>query len=41
MTDFRLVWGLHAHSGGTVPDFHRIRYSLMQPKRTAQHLNAY
>lgn len=32
MTDFRLVWGLHAHSGGTVPDLHRIHYSLMQPE---------
>ena len=26
MTDFRLVQGLHAYSGGTVPDFHRIHY---------------
>ena len=41
MTDFRLVDGLHAYSGGTVPDLHRIHYSLMQPERTAQHLNAY
>ena len=27
MTDFRLVDGLHAYSGGTVPDSHRIHYS--------------
>ena len=27
MTDFRLVRRLHAHSGGTVPDFDRISYS--------------
>ena len=27
MTDFRLVRRLHAHSGGTVPDFDRIPYS--------------
>lgn len=28
MTDFRLVWGLHAYSGGTVPGSNRIHYSL-------------
>ena len=27
MTDFRHVRRLHDHSGGTVPDFHRIHYS--------------
>ena len=28
MTDFRLVDGLHAYSGGTVPGSNRILYSL-------------
>ena len=32
MTDFRHVRGLHAYSGGTVPDSHRIHYS--PPKST-------
>ncbi len=28
MDDFRPVWFLCAYSGGTVPDSHRIHYSL-------------
>lgn len=31
MTGFRRMWGLHIYSGGTVPDFHRISYSLLSP----------
>lgn len=31
MTDFRHVHSLHAYSGGTVPDFHRIHYSPLNP----------
>ena len=31
MTDFRRVRRLHAHSGGTVPDFDRIVYSPYIP----------
>ena len=31
MADFRHVRGLHAYSGGTVPDFHRIHYSPRNP----------
>ena len=29
MTGFRRVWSLRIYSGGTVPDFHRISYSLL------------
>ena len=32
MTDFRHVRGLHAYSGGTVPDSHRIHYSPPKPQ---------
>ena len=32
MTDFRHVRGLHAYSGGTVPDSHRIHYSPPKSK---------
>lgn len=31
MTDFRLVQDLHAYSGGSVPDLHRILYSPYRP----------
>ena len=33
MTDFRHVRGLHAYSGGTVPDLHRISLFSVEPKR--------
>ena len=31
MTGFRRVRDLNTYSGGTVPDFHRISYSLLSP----------
>ncbi len=40
MTGFRLVKSLRAYSGGTVPDFDRILYSLPSPKGCGQHLNS-
>ena len=33
MTDFRHVRGLHAYSGGTVPDSHRIPLFSVEPER--------
>lgn len=39
MTDFRHVRGLHAYSGGTVPESHRIIYSLLSLFASQQHLN--
>ena len=33
MTDFRHVRGLHAYSGGTVPDLHRIPLFSVEPER--------
>ena len=39
MTDFRLVDGLHAYSGGTVPDLHRILYSPLTLTQYQRHLN--
>ena len=41
MTDFRLVCGLHAYSGGTVPDSDRIHYSPLSLRRYQRHSNAY
>ena len=41
MTDFRLVRGLHAYSGGTVPGFHRIHYSPLSLMRYQRHSNLY
>ena len=41
MTDFRLVQSLHAYSGGTVPDSHRIHYSPLSLNASQRHLNAY
>ena len=41
MTDFRLVRGLHAYSGGTVPDLHRIHYSPLSLRRYQRHSNLY
>lgn len=41
MTDFRLVCSLHAHSGGTVPDLHRIHYSPLSLIRYQRHSNIY
>ena len=41
MTDFRLVCGLRAYSGGTVPDFHRIHYSPLSLRRYQRHSNLY
>ena len=40
MTGFHLVKSLRAYSGGTVPDFDRIHYSLPSPKGFRQHLNS-
>ena len=40
MTGFHLVKSLRAYSGGTVPDFNRIHYSLPSPKGFRQHLNS-
>lgn len=39
MTDFRHGGGLHAHSGGTVPDLHRIHYSPREPDASPEHLS--
>lgn len=33
MTDFRLLWGLHAYSGGTVPESHRVLYSPIRAEK--------
>ena len=33
MTDFRHVRGLHAYSGGTVPDSNRIPLFSVEPER--------
>ena len=41
MTDFRLVCGLRAYSGGTVPDFHRIHYSPLSLRQYQRHSNLY
>ena len=41
MTGFRLVYGLRAYSGGTVPDFHRILYSPPYSKQIQRHSNQY
>ena len=41
MTDFRLVCGLHAYSGGTVPDSDRIHYSPLSLMRYQRHSNVY
>ena len=37
MTGFHQKQGLRAYSGGTVPEFHRISYSLLHLKRLQQH----
>ena len=39
MTGFRRVYSLHAYSGGTVPDFHRIHYLPSVLNRSWRHLN--
>ena len=41
MTDFRLVRGLHAYSGGTVRDSHPVHYSPLSLMRYQRHSNLY
>ena len=41
MTDFHLKQDLRVYSGGTVPDFHRISYSLPCPIGPQQHFRAF